>query len=918
MPTIFIDNQPYEVSADNNLLHQCLSLGFNLPYFCWHPALGSVGACRQCAVSQYKNKDDNHGRIVMACMTEIKDGMHISITDNQSTAFRARIIEWMMSNHPHDCPVCDEGGECHLQDMTVMSGHTYRQYRFPKRTFTNQDLGPFINHEMNRCITCYRCVRFYSDYAGGKDLQAFASKNHVYFGRHKDGALENEFSGNLVEVCPTGVFTDKTLKKHYTRKWDLQSAPSVCIHCAVGCNIFAGERYGNLRRILNRYHPQVNGYFICDRGRFGYEFVNSEQRPRQISLHGTDGQRVLSLAETRRWLSGSRGHRLFGIGSPRASLEANFALRSLVGTDNYYAGLSEADFNLLTGIVDILQHGYAPTPTLREIENSDAVFILGEDISNTAPRVALASRRAIWQSAYGHAEKLQIPLWMDTVVRDAAGEFCGKLWQATTNTTRLDDIANNIQLSPADIARLGFAVANSIDPKAPPVKNLKSELRQYAKRVAQALKNAARPLIITGSGCMDINIVNAAANIAKALSVNKNTRLYYTLPECNQLGLALLNPKPLSAAFQTIKETRKPITAIILENDLYRRATRSEVDDFLAKAKRLVSIDYVNEYPDYDGPTYRTTEKNTRILLPAATYAEDTGTMISSEGRMQRFFATMPQNHGIKASWQWCAEIFSAINPGEFPLWRSVEDVMRQCAEQEPLLNAITCAAPLSEYRIKGLKVPRSPHRYSGRTAMHANIDVFEPRAPQDPNTPLAFSMEGYPLQAPAALTPFYWAAGWNSIQSCNKYQREVGDSLRGGDPGVRMFAPDHSLVDYFSKIPAPFRRKTENQWLLVPMYFIFGSEELSANSPAIAQRAPQPFIAINEQDALTADIENGEEVKVLINSEVYLLPCRVEPVLPSSVAGLPAGLKELNGIQLPAWATIMAQAAHIGRRKSG
>ena len=130
----------------------------------------------------------------------------------EAAEFRAAITELLMTNHPHDCPVCDEGGECHLQDMTVMTGHNQRRYRFGKRTHRNQDLGPLIEHEMNRCIACYRCLRFYQEYAGGHDLDVFQSHNHVYFGRHEDGVLESEFSGNLVEVCPTGVFTDKTLK----------------------------------------------------------------------------------------------------------------------------------------------------------------------------------------------------------------------------------------------------------------------------------------------------------------------------------------------------------------------------------------------------------------------------------------------------------------------------------------------------------------------------------------------------------------------------------------------------------------------------------------------------------------------------------------------------------------------------------
>ncbi|MGE5411611.1 MAG: 2Fe-2S iron-sulfur cluster-binding protein [Clostridiales bacterium] len=256
---ITVDGKTYEVDATKNLLEVCLSLKLDLPYFCWHPAMGSVGACRQCAVKKYRDENDKVGKLFMACMEPIVDGMIISIQDAEAKEFRKGVIEWLMTNHPHDCPVCDEGGECHLQDMTVMTGHDYRRYRFKKRTYKNQYLGPFINHEMNRCIQCYRCVRYYRDYAGGKDFDVFGVHNTVYFGRHEDGVLENEFSGNLVEVCPTGVFTDKTLGKHYTRKWDQTYAPSICVHCSVGCNTIAAERYGLLRRIKSRYNGLLNG-----------------------------------------------------------------------------------------------------------------------------------------------------------------------------------------------------------------------------------------------------------------------------------------------------------------------------------------------------------------------------------------------------------------------------------------------------------------------------------------------------------------------------------------------------------------------------------------------------------------------------------------------------------------------------------
>ena len=234
--TVIIDGQEYQAEEGRNMLDVALSLGFDLPYFCWHPVLGSIGACRQCAVRLYwtDREGNEKSEIAMACMTEAQEGTRMDIFDAEAIRFRAEMIELMMLSHPHDCPVCDEGGECHLQDMTVMPGHGYRRYRGRKRTYHNQDLGPYVAHEMNRCIACYRCVRFYRDYSGGRDFGVFGLRDRVYFGRVREGQLESPFAGNLVDVCPTGVFTDKTFR-FKSRPWDLQEAPSICPHCSLGC-----------------------------------------------------------------------------------------------------------------------------------------------------------------------------------------------------------------------------------------------------------------------------------------------------------------------------------------------------------------------------------------------------------------------------------------------------------------------------------------------------------------------------------------------------------------------------------------------------------------------------------------------------------------------------------------------------------
>ena len=892
---IWVDDKWYEVNPDQSLLQACLGLGFDLPYFCWHPALGSVGACRQCAVKQFRDENDTQGRLVMACMTPAAEGTRISIRDADAVAFRAGVIEGLMANHPHDCPVCDEGGQCHLQDMTVMTGHNYRRYRFKKRTFRNQYLGPFLNHEMNRCIQCYRCVRYYQDYAGGDDLQAFVLRNTVFFGRHEDGVLQNEFAGNLDEICPTGVFTDKTVKAHYARKWDLQMAPSVCVHCGVGCSISAGERYGTLRRIVNRYNGEVNGYFLCDRGRFGYEFVNSEQRVRQ-TLSRQDGRlkplpKAKGIEQLRDILKGN--DKVIGIGSPRASLESNFALRSLVGPDRFFNGMSDETSRLVSLMAEILLQGPARSPSLREIEQSDAVLVLGEDVNNVAPRVALALRQSVRQQPMEMTDKLKIPRWLDYAVRETIQDQTGPLFIATPAATRLDDIATAAyRAAPDDIARLGFAVAHALDYEAPAVPDLPEEVRVLAEKIAQALKNARRPLVVAGPSLNSEPVIQAAANVARALSKNgKAVSLSFTMPEVNSLGLALLGGGSLSAAFKAI-EDGKADTVFILENDLYRRAPASAVDRLMQAVRHMIVLDHL----------MTPTASKAEYVFPSGTFAESDGTFVNNEGRAQRFFQVYVPKDDIQESWRWLMEIMKAAGHPTAASWNILDDLVSATAAAAPALARITEAAPSAKFRIAGEKVPRAPVRYTGRTAMLANVNVSEPKPPDDPDSPLAFSMEGYPGQPPSSLIPFFWSPGWNSIQSVNKFQSEINGPLRGGDPGVRLIEPPQvSNWLYFSAPQKAFEARTD-EWLLVPLYHVFGSEELSAQAPAIAQLAPGPYIALSAADAAGMQLEEGAHVEVKLNGTMQRLPVMVRQGLPKGVVGVPAGLLSLEGAGLPLW----------------
>ena len=556
--TVEIDGRRFRVEGGRNMLDVSLSLGFDLPYFCWHPAMGSIGACRQCAVRQHWVGRDGKPRseIVMACMTEAAEGTRIVIDDPEAVRFRARMIELMMMSHPHDCPVCDEGGECHLQDMTVMTGHAYRRYRSLKRTAENQDLGPFVTHEMNRCITCYRCVRFYNDYAGGRDFGVFGLRNQCYFGRVGDGTLESEFSGNLVEVCPTGVFDDKTLAQHYTRKWDLQTAPSVCPLCGLGCNVLPGERYGELRRVRARYSADVNQYFLCDRGRYGYEFVNSAERVRVPLLRdGESGEAMPAGAGDAlgRLAARLRGARAIGIASPRASLEANYALRALVGDDNFFLGFSERDRDLTDLALELLRDPRTRVASLQDLRQAEAVLVAGEESyqhgSDGRPGGAHLDRLR-WTDA---ERRLHITRWNDAAIGRLKRREPKRLRLLGLHATKLDELATQtLHAATDDLARVLFAAAATVDGRAAAPPDADAAVTQTAADIAGDLASVERAVVVAGVSAGSEALLRGAAQLAWALG--ERARLQLVLPEPNSLGLALLGGRRLSEAFAAVGE----------------------------------------------------------------------------------------------------------------------------------------------------------------------------------------------------------------------------------------------------------------------------------------------------------------------------------------------------------------------------
>ncbi|WP_168428270.1 NADH-quinone oxidoreductase subunit NuoG [Erwinia amylovora] len=888
MATIHVDGKEYDVDGADNLLQACLSLGLDIPYFCWHPALGSVGACRQCAVKQFQNAEDTRGRLVMSCMTPASDGTFISIDDGEAKEFRESVVEWLMTNHPHDCPVCEEGGNCHLQDMTVMTGHSFRRYRFSKRTHRNQDLGPFISHEMNRCIACYRCVRYYKDYADGKDLGVYGAHDNVYFGRTEDGVLESEFSGNLVEICPTGVFTDKTHSERYNRKWDMQFAPSICQQCSIGCNTSPGERYGELRRIENRYNGTVNHYFLCDRGRFGYGYVNLKDRPRQPMQRRGDDWIALNADQAMQGAADvlRQAKKVIGIGSPRASVESNFALRELVGAENFSTGIPAGEQARLELMLRVLRDGGIHTPALREIESYDAVLVLGEDLTQTGARVALSVRQAVKGKAREMAAAQKVADWQIAAILNIGQNAKYPLFVTNVDETRLDDIAAWSYRAPVeDQARLGFAIAHELDASAPAVSDIDKALAGKIEVIVQALAGAKKPLIISGTHAGSEAMIQAAANVARALK-GRGADVGITLlaAATNSVGLGLIGGHSLDTALAELTSGAAD-AAIVLENDLYRHLPKATVDAALSNTQNVIVLDHQRT---------ATTEK-AGLILSSASFAESDGTVVSQEGRAQRFFqvydpAYYDEKVQMLESWRWLRSLQNTIDSRSVD-WSQLDHVIDACIVALPQLAGIKQAAPDASFRIRGQKLSRSPHRASGRTAMRANISVHEPRQPQDKDSMFAFSMEGNNQPGAArSQIPFAWAPGWNSPQAWNKFQAEVGGHLRNGDPGVRLIEAGTPQLGWFEAVPAAFAAQ-DSSWRVAPYFHLFGSEEMTQRAPVIQQRMPEAYVMVNPQDAAKLGVNAGATLAFSCRGETLRLPVRFSSTLQAGQVGLPLGL---------------------------
>ena len=325
MVSLTIEGRPVTVPDGMSILEAAKTAGVLIPHYCYHPGLPVAGVCRMCLVEVEK-----FPKLAPACATSVGEGQVVHVHSAKALEARKGVLEFLLINHPLDCPICDQAGECELQDYTFAEGRADSRYREPKRFNPVEDFGGDVLYVPNRCILCTRCVRFMSEVAQDPVLNVSERGDRAFIGKAEGHDLTNPWAGNVVDLCPVGALLSKDFLNR-ARAWELDRAPTVCTGCCQGCNAVAETRDNVVVRLKPRANDQVNQYYMCEVGRQGYREFNRRDRIDQPLVRRGNALAITSwedaVASAARALA---GRRLVVLASPNLSNEALFLLKRIV------------------------------------------------------------------------------------------------------------------------------------------------------------------------------------------------------------------------------------------------------------------------------------------------------------------------------------------------------------------------------------------------------------------------------------------------------------------------------------------------------------------------------------------------------------------------------------------------------------
>jgi len=637
MLNIEIDGKPLEVEHGSTIIDAADAAGIAIPRFCYHKKLSVAANCRMCLVQVEK-----FNKPLPACATPVADGMKIYTRSKSAVEAQQSVMEFLLINHPLDCPICDQGGECDLQDIAVAYGASGSRYTEEKRVVFNKNIGPLVSTDMTRCIQCTRCVRFLKEVGGMQELGLVNRGEHAEITAYVDQSVNSELSGNIIDLCPVGALTSKPFR-YSARSWELVRRPSIAAHDGLGSHIEVHVKDHKVMRVLPREKESINECWLSDRDRFSYEGLNSPDRLKvpMIKHNGqwqeTDWKTALEFAAGQlKDITKEHGGDALGVlVSPNSTMEEGYLIKQLadgLGCGNVDYRLRQTDFRL-----DGKRTG---TPwmgcNIQELEELDRILLIGSNLRNEHPLLAQRIRKAVSNGA----------------------ELC---IVSPLDNDPLMDIAHKVIVRPNDMVNVlgqilkAMSGLQKLSLCLPPALNSLLEeikVRPNTQKIAECLAGISEELILIapkvgiflGNMALSDPRFTEMYSMAEAIGGITGAKGGILPPAANSTGMHLMGVMPTATGMHARAMIEVPRKAYLLLNiepelDCQHAALASEA---MAKAECVIAL-----------TAYKSSAlDNADILLPIAPFTETSGSFMSMEGRVQSFQAVTRPLGEARPAWK--------------------------------------------------------------------------------------------------------------------------------------------------------------------------------------------------------------------------------------------------------------------------
>mgnify|MGYP000570705579 CR=1 FL=1 len=618
MIEIELDGKKVDIVEGSMIMHAAEKAGTYIPHFCYHKKLSIAANCRMCLVDVEKMP-----KPMPACATPVTQGMIVRTKSDKAIKAQKSVMEFLLINHPLDCPICDQGGECQLQDLAVGYGDSKSRYEEEKRVVFHKDIGPLISmEEMSRCIHCTRCVRFGQEIAGAMELGMSHRGEHAEIESFVGLTVDSELSGNMIDICPVGALTSKPFR-YSARTWELSRRKSVSPHDSTGTNLVVQVKNNTVMRVVPLENEAINECWIADRDRFSYEALNSSERLTSPMLKqggewkSVDWQTALEyVAHGLQGIKSSHGAGAIGaLVSPHSTLEELY----LAGTLVRGLGSENIDYRLRNAEFASSQSGarYLGMP-IAELSNLERVLVVGSNLRKDHPLFAQRIRQANKRGC------------VISVVNASSSD-----WGMPIRNSLLMPSAQWVQA----LADIAVAIAAEKGVTAP----LGGQGTDAAKSIAQSLLGGERKAILLGNAAAHHAHASQILALAEWIATQTGAAFGYLTEAANTVGAQLAGALPGKQGLNAGQMLSGGLKAAILLNNEpeFDSAVGSAANAALQQCEMVVTLSPFKANMDCSD-----------VLLPIAPFTETPGTFVSAEGRVQSFYAVVKPLGETRPGWK--------------------------------------------------------------------------------------------------------------------------------------------------------------------------------------------------------------------------------------------------------------------------